>query len=178
MARKLLIFTGLFALWLCLSQGRGFGDIKHDYPALVMGAICCAVVTLISGNLLFQDKSISVPQLLVQFWRFAAYVPWILKEIVVANLHVLRLALSPTGPRDVDPRIVCYTTFLKSDVARFVFANSITLTPGTITILVDGDDYYIHAISEKTEKGLYGEMEKRVGAIYGEFPPDEPATQS
>ena len=161
MARRIIIFIGLFAIWFTFS-----GMAK--WPQVIMGVISCAFVTWISGDLVLVDKSKSAGQILGQGWRFLCYVPWLLKEVVVANLHVARLALSPSGPRDVNPRIVRYKMFLKSDIARFMFANSITLTPGTITMVMDDGDLYIHAISEQTEKELYGDMEKKIAAIYGE----------
>jgi len=162
MARRIITFIGLFAIWFTLS-----GMAK--WPQVIMGLICCGFVTWISGDLVFVDKSKSGSQLLGQGWRILCYLPWLLKEVVVANLHVARLALSPSGPCDVSPRIVRYKMFLKSDIARFIFANSITLTPGTITMVMNDDLLYIHAISEQTEKGLYGDMERRIAAIYGEI---------
>jgi multicomponent Na+:H+ antiporter subunit E len=164
MARRIIIFLGLFCVWFVLS-----GMAK--WPQVIMGLISCGFVTWISGDLILVDKGKSGGQMLGQAWRFLCYLPWILKEIVAANLHVLRLALSPSGLCDVNPRIVRYKTFLKSDIARFMFANSITLTPGTITMIMDGEFLFIHAISEQTEKGLYGDMERRIAAVYGESCP-------
>ena len=62
--------------------------------------------------------------------------------------------------------MVRFKTHLKTDFAKWVFANSITLTPGTVTIRIDDDEFYVHAISEYTAKGLEGEMEKRIAAVW------------
>ncbi|MFT5465701.1 MAG: multicomponent Na+:H+ antiporter subunit E [Verrucomicrobiales bacterium] len=165
MARRILIFTGFYLLWIA------FMAPAKPVP-FVMGAICCALVTWISGDLLFVDRERSTKRSLGDIWRFLCYCPWLLKEVVAANFHVLRLVLSPGGRKDVNPRIVRYKSYLKSDIARFVFANSITLTPGTITMVMDDGDLYIHAISEFTEKGLEGEMEDRIAKIFGETKPE------
>lgn len=171
MARRILIFTGLFVLWIAFMTP----DFQKATP-FVLGAICCALVTWISGDLLFVDRERDAKRSLGDGWRLICYCPWLLKEIVAANFHVLKLALSPGGPKEVKPRIVRMKTYLKSDIARFVFANSITLTPGTITMLIEDDELFIHAISEKTEQGLEGEMEDRVAKVFGESKP-EPGQQ-
>ena len=71
------------------------------------------------------------------------------------------------GDEEMSPRVVKLKTKLKSDFAKFVYANSITLTPGTITILINGNEYLVHAISEAVEKDLKtGETERRVAAVF------------
>jgi multicomponent Na+:H+ antiporter subunit E len=62
--------------------------------------------------------------------------------------------------------MVRFRTSLQSEFARYVFANSITLTPGTVTLSVDGDKFVVHAISKKVADELPGEMEKRVAKIF------------
>lgn len=164
MLQRFLVFCILFAIWFVLSATP---TLVH----LTMGVMCSGLVTWISGDLIFAGPKKPVQQLLGEFWRFFLYIPWLMKELVIANLHVLRLALAPGGPRHVRPRIVRYKTYLKSDFARFLFANSITVTPGTITILMEDDEIFIHAISEHTERGLEGSMEARIARIYGEEKP-------
>jgi multicomponent Na+:H+ antiporter subunit E len=68
----------------------------------------------------------------------------------------------------IDPRMVNFKTRLKSDVARVTLANSITLTPGTITVRVEGDVFTVHALSDKVASGLPGEMEDRIARIFTE----------
>ena len=64
------------------------------------------------------------------------------------------------------PQMVRFRTSLRSEFARYVFANSITLTPGTVTLSVEGDKFVVHAISQKVADELPGEMEKRVAKIF------------
>ena len=67
----------------------------------------------------------------------------------------------------MSPRVVTFKTQLKTDFAKFVLANSITLTPGTITIQIKGNQFVVHAISEAVEKDLLsGDMERRVIAVF------------
>lgn len=159
MLRRILVFIVLLAFWWILS-----GDKNH----LPLGIVSCLIVTALSGDLLFVGPQKSIGQLVGEGFRFIAFIPWLLWEIVIANFHVLRLALAPNGCKEVRPRIIRYTTKLKGDFPRFMLANCITLTPGTITVEMIGDDLFIHAISDVTAKGLEGPMEKKIGHIFGE----------
>ena len=124
MLRRALIFMVLMVIWVILSG-------KLDDPNYwIMGVISCLLVTWISGDLWLSDHQHSSGRILMEAGRFFfTYVPWLMWEVALANLHVLRLALSPSGIKEVEPRILRYQTYLKGDFARFVFANSITLTP-------------------------------------------------
>jgi multicomponent Na+:H+ antiporter subunit E len=156
---RILTFCLLFLLWLVLS---GLFDPFH----LTLGAISCALVTWMSSDLLFEDRSVSLSARVRQLIRLPGYALWLLYEIFLANLYVFRLSLRPSGLGDVRPKVVRFKTHLKTDFAKWVFANSITLTPGTVTIRIVDDEFYVHAISEHTAKGLEGEMEKRIAAVW------------
>lgn len=71
------------------------------------------------------------------FVRFMEYIPWITWEIALANWDIVKRVLSPGMP--IDPLIISFQSTLKSDLAMTTLANSITLTPGTITIDIDPD---------------------------------------
>jgi len=156
---RILTFSLLFLLWLVFS---GLFDPFH----LTLGLISCALVTWLSSDLLFQDRSVGLSDRFLQFVRLPGYLLWLAYEIFLANLYVFRLSIRPQGLGDVRPQVVRFRTHLKTDFAKWVFANSITLTPGTVTIKIDGDDFLVHAISEYTAKGLEGEMEKRIAAVW------------
>ncbi len=69
----------------------------------------------------------------------------------------------------IDPRIIRFKSRLNREMSHLIFANSITLTPGTITVFVSiYGDYAVHAIDEQSGQSLPGEMEKRVARIIGE----------
>jgi len=156
---RILTFCLLFLLWLVLS---GLFDPFH----LSLGVISCALVTWMSSDFLFQNRSLGFGTRLRQLIKIPGYAGWLLYEIFVANLYVFRLALRPAGLGDARPQVVRFKTHLKTDFAKWVFANSITLTPGTVTIRIEDDEFYVHAISDYTAKGLEGAMEKRIAAVW------------
>ena len=98
---------------------------------------------------------------------FLQYVPWLVVEIVKANMHVFKLAMTRKGYEEVAPRIVTIKSKLKTDFAKFVFANSITLTPGTITMLIRGDVFHVHTMSQFLEDDLLeGAIERKVAEVF------------
>ena len=64
--------------------------------------------------------------------------------------------------------MVSFKTTLTSDFAKFVLANSITLTPGTVTVRIKNDEFLVHALTDFTANGVPGDMERRVKHIFGE----------
>ncbi|MFQ5849335.1 MAG: Na+/H+ antiporter subunit E [Candidatus Binatia bacterium] len=151
-------FGILLALWLVLS---GHFDLFH----VSLGVICTALVAFLNHDLLFPDlkwgRSIAV------FFRFLGYIPWLFYQIILANLHVAKMVLHPRMP--IDPRIIQFDTKLERNLSMTTLGNSITLTPGTITVDIRDGRYFIHALTEKAADDLLsGEMENRVAAIYRE----------
>jgi multicomponent Na+:H+ antiporter subunit E len=155
----LYTFLVMFAFWILLSG-------KFDLFHLVLGVISSILVAALSSDLLFHEKARNGR--LAEAWRFLCYIPWLFYEIVLSTLHVTFLALHPRMKSVIDPRIVTFKTKLKKDFSHVTLANSITLTPGTITILIRDGEYYVHALSRKAAEGLPGEMEERVARIFQE----------
>lgn len=157
--RNLYTFLLMFAFWILLSG-------KFDLFHLTLGVISSGLVAWMSADLLFIERA---PRgSLVGIWRFMLYLPWLVKEIVSSTLHVTWLALHPAMKTQIAPRIVTFKTRLKTDLARVALANSITLTPGTITIRIEEDIFTVHALSDKVAAGLPGEMEERIAHIFAE----------
>ena len=153
--RRFAVFVMLFAFWLVFS---GHFDALH----ISLGLICSAAVATLSYDLLLPEPLPRSAALIA--WRFLLYTPWLMWEVVVANFHVLSLVLQPNLVR---PQIVRFKTGLQSDLAKVTLANSITLTPGTITMDMDGDEFYVHAVSDKAALSLIeGDMEQRVGHVF------------
>ena len=101
--------------------------------------------------------------------RFIRYIPWLLYQIFLANLHVMVLTFHPKMMDLIDPKIIKFRSKLRSDLSLVTFANSITLTPGTITVYVSIDGgFSVHAIDKKSSEGLPGEMEARIAKAFGE----------
>ena len=68
----------------------------------------------------------------------------------------------------LEPQMVKFKTTLKSSLARLLLAHSITLTPGTVTVNIQGDEFMVHALTRETADGVPGEMEDRIKRVFGE----------
>ena len=164
--RRLAAFLMLFAFWLVFS---GHYDALH----LSLGLVCTALVALFSYDLLLPD--VTLPKPLLSTWRFLQYIPWLLYRIVLANLHVVYLVFRPG---EIRPRLVRFKTSLTGDLSRVTLGNSITLTPGTLTLDIDDGEFYVHAVSDKAAQDLVtGDMERRIGHVFLEpTAPGRPAS--
>lgn len=156
-------FFIMLGLWVVMSG-------KFDLFHLALGALSSALVAAISHDLLFRERDRTFGARLLEGWRFLGYVGWLFGQIVTANIHLISLSLSPRALARIDPRIISFRTCLKGDFARFVLANSITLTPGTVTIRIQDDIFYVHAINPQAVGDLAGEvmseMERRVALVF------------
>lgn len=93
-------------------------------------------------------------------WRLPVYWAWLIGQIVTANIHVARLVLQPQRIR---PRVIRAPVPLKTSVAKVTYANSITLTPGTVTLRLEDDFVEVHAIDDHSAAGVEdGSMARRV----------------
>ena len=154
--RYIYTFLIMFGFWILLSG-------KFDLFHLTLGVISSALVSFLSTDLFMYEKDKNRLSTAV---RFLLYLPWLLYQIVLSTLHVTFLALHPKMKGLIDPTIVTFKTNLKTDIAKVALANSITLTPGTITIRIEGQIFYVHAISRKAAAGLPGEMEDRLAKVF------------
>lgn len=156
----IFVFFLLFANWIVFSG-------KFDAFHLGLGVISSLFITWISQDFLFHDRSKTWEERMREAGAFLQYIPWLIVEIIKANLHVFKLAMTRNGYEEVAPRIVTIKTYLKTDFAKFVFANSITLTPGTITMLIRGDVFHVHTMSQFLEDDLLeGAIERKVAEVF------------
>jgi len=156
----IITFIIMISFWLIFSG-------KFDLFHLSLGVISCLLVTYFSSDLLFPSGLKT--NFLANWFRFALYVPWLLYQILLANLHVLRLAFHPRMMELIDPHIIEFNSHLESDMARTTFANSITLTPGTITVHVSAvGGFTVHCIDVASGEPLPGEMERQIARIFKE----------
>ncbi len=146
----------LFAFWLALSG--------HYTPLLLgFGVGSSALVVFLAMRMELVDDE-GVPFHIVG--RMAIYLVWLLKEIVVANLHVAAIILKPSLP--ISPVVVMYPASQKTDLGKVIYANSITLTPGTITTRVRGTELEIHSLTWIDVDGReQDEMDRRVSWVEG-----------
>lgn len=155
--RYIYTFLIMFCFWIVLS---GQIDAFH----LSLGVLSSLIVSIISADLLFQEKI--KKGFIVETWRFFKYTFWLFYQIIVANVYVAVLALHPKMKDHLDPTIVTFKSKLTTSMARVAMANSITLTPGTITIRMEDDVYYVHALTRKFAEALPGEMEERLAHVF------------
>ncbi len=154
----IITFLLMFCLWFILSG-------KTEPLLLILGIISALIVGFWSRNLVFQEFKFS--RELKIFCRFLKYIPWLLYQIALANFHVLYLVFHPRMKELIDPQVITFDTSLKKDMAIVTLANSITLTPGTITISANIEGRFkVHALDKTLADSLPGEMEKKVFKIF------------
>ena len=153
--KKLLLCIILLIFWIVLTATLALSD-------LVLGAVCSAFVAVISVSLLGRALDARItPLVLLKLPVFAVRLTW---EIIKANFDVARIILDPRLP--IDPRIVEYRTYLPGDLPRTVFSDSITLTPGTVTVELEEDVLQVHCLCPYHQEGLAG-LEKMVAWLFG-----------
>ncbi len=153
-------FCAMFLFWLLLS---GILDAIH----VGAGIICSAIIAFVSHDLLVTQKW---DKMLRKSGRFIIYVVWELWQILLANFDVAYRVLHPKMP--IDPLVIEFDTSLRSDLAIVTLANSITLTPGTITINIDQEKgrFQVHAIAHKPADALLVDktMQEKVAKVFME----------
>jgi len=151
-------FLMLFAFWVLLSG-------KYDLFHLTLGVLCSLLIAYLTHDLLFANVRVGDARVIV--WRFFTYIPWLLCQIVTSNIYVASVVLGPK--KLVDPQIIRFKTKLESDISWVTLANSITLTPGTITMDIREGEFFVHALDKKVAADLHaGDMEDKVAHVYME----------
>lgn len=136
--RYLYTVIVLFVIWLFLTNSL-------DPQELAMGFMLSLIIAALTYQV-FTKYGLSNLHLRRVLYAIA-YIPYFLWAMVMANLDVAYRVLHPERP--INPGIVEIKTDLTNDIAKFVLANSITLTPGTMSVDVKGDRVYIHWIDVK-----------------------------
>jgi len=141
---KLKNFLYLFAfsllIWLALTS-------SFNYQKLATGVLISLVVSVFLNN---NYLKLGLPPFnLYRLGFFIIYLFILFKEIIKANIDVAYRVIHPAMP--IKPGVVVIKTRLKSDIAKMILANSITLTPGTFTLDILEDKLLIHWINVKTE---------------------------
>ena len=158
MVRKFLIPTiALYLLWLLLS---GY----YAKPLLLsLGVLSAVGVTLLSIKLRILDLNEGGGLFCC---RMLLYIPWLFKEIVKSNLDVSRRIWQPV--MRVKPQVVFVKANQKTEIGLVLHANSITLTPGTLSIDTGGGLIEVHALSEDSgDQVLKGEFDRRICMLEG-----------
>ena len=152
--RTVSLFVGLLIVWLLLS------GYWNDPLLVACGIFSCVLATSLAVRLKVLDAE-GLPLGLAL--RLLPYLPWLLWQIVLANLDVAKRVWKPR--LDISPRFVRVPYHTKTAVGTVMYAQSITLTPGTVTVFVDVDNesLLVHCLTETAERSLLtGEMHERV----------------
>jgi multicomponent Na+:H+ antiporter subunit E len=144
--RRVIYFVLSFLVWLLIAWPFAGGQI--DLQIVVAGLIASFLVAVLFHDILPKEHHVFISPVRV-FW-FLVYIPVFLYYVIRANLDVVYRALHPAMP--IKPGIVKIKTDLKTDSAITALANSITLTPGTLTVdLTDDGFLYVHWINVQAE---------------------------
>ena len=156
MLQALSLGAVLYGLWLLLSG--------HFEPLLLgLGVASTIVVVLIARRMDLIDREGHPIHL---SWRFLLYIPWLVWEIVKANIDIARVIVAPKMA--IGPAVLRLTGTQKSELGHVIYANSITLTPGTVTIGLEEGVLSVHALTREAAEGLIrGDMDRRVAAVEG-----------
>ncbi|MDH4140672.1 MAG: Na+/H+ antiporter subunit E [Coriobacteriia bacterium] len=146
----------LLAFWLAIT-----GSLKPVDVAL--GVIFSLILGAWAARYLWGEDA---PVLtLRQAGRFVIYFAHLLWDIVRAAIQVGEVVLDPRMP--IAPIVIAHRTSFSRDVSRVAFANSITLTPGTLTVDVDGNTFYIHCLAERFADDIAsGDLERRILRVF------------
>lgn len=133
---------------------------KDDYFLLGLGGLSCLLCLWISLRMKIVDEEGAPVQLGLR--PFTTYAPYLIKEIVVSNIEVAKIILSPKLP--LSRTMIDVHATQKTEMGRVILANSITLTPGTVSVNMGSDDkIVVHALSfEGAEEELSGDMGRRI----------------
>ena len=154
----------MFAFWFLLSG-------KVDFKFLLYGALTAIISAWICVPLLLLPNADGTKKYFifdVNLGKYALYWLWLLKEVVNANIDVVKATVK--SEMVINPRVIAFRIKYDNPMAHTTLANSITLTPGTVTLNVTEDGLYeIHALTDGAAEGLLGGgMQQKVADLFGE----------
>ena len=154
----LITAIAMFAFWILLSG-------EFTFILITSGVIASLIVAYLSHDIFIgkADMKVETGRVL----KFIAYVPWLLWQVIVSNAEIAYLVIHPKSL--IDPEFVYFKPDLKTDLGIVTLAHSITLTPGTVTVEANREEFVIHSIWHRTSAGIIDEEAKRkVKQIEGE----------
>lgn len=166
-------FVLLMGLWLLLSG-------HYDFFHVSMGVVSSIAVVLLHVRLrkyyVYEEELTEATARMkenfpatLRFGRLLFYIPWLIWQIVIASLQVAAVVLNPKMP--IDPSLVKFKTRLPNTSAKVILGNSITLTPGTITIQIKEDEFLVHSLMDASASGIVdGSLPGEVAKLYEKKP--------
>ena len=152
--KALLLFVFYFVIWLLLSG-------HYDPLLLTLGVLSCITCLYVTWKAKFIDEEGLPLHLLI---RLPIYTIWLFKEIIKANIDTAKIIIF----NNPDPQNFRVKSSQKTEAGKVTYANSITLTPGTVTTVLDGDILEVHALSsDMADDVKSGAMDKKVSWLEG-----------
>ena len=139
------LFFLLFLIWIVLNG-------RLDLEVVLTGAAVSAALTWLARTVL-KLPAWGGPRIMQRLPRVFLYLFYLFGQIVVSNLQVMERILFPKK-RKGNGRLVWFRTDLKEEGTRLTLANSITLTPGTVTVSLRGNHLCVHALDEDFAQGV------------------------
>ncbi|MDJ0957077.1 MAG: Na+/H+ antiporter subunit E [Arenicellales bacterium] len=167
MSRALFLIFFLGLVWILLSG--------HYTPLLLaFGAVSCLIVWFLSHKMDLVDHE--GHPLHLQPIKLFMYWSWLCAEVVKSNFDVALRIIKPSLP--IRPRVFTVRTTQRTELGQVIYANSITLTPGTVSIDLRGHEIEVHALAEDPANSLLtGDMDRRITAVERPQPEDPKAGQ-
>lgn len=155
MKKILSLFLVMLTIWLVLTA--------FNIQELIVGIIVSLTLSIIIGQHLNYKFGLSIIPRLILF--IILYIPALIIELIKANIDVAKRVLNPNLP--IKPGIVKIPTEIKNDLGKLILANSITLTPGTISLDADEENVYIHWIDTSGDpKSVSSRFEKILRRLF------------
>lgn len=157
----LSVFVLTYLVWIGFTASVAFSE-------LAVGFVVALIVTVVITKYSRLNIGIDFPIRALKF--VFGYLPVFIVAMVRANIDVAKRVLSPSLP--INPAVVKVPVKLKGEISKLTLANSITLTPGTLSLELDDEGIYVHWIDkrsddpEKIKKAIVGSFEKRIGGDF------------
>jgi multicomponent Na+:H+ antiporter subunit E len=159
-ARLVAAAAAVGAFWLVISGSLAWAD-------LILGLVVSLLLGAWAVRALWADEAPAVTprELLALLW----YLAGLGRQVFAAAVHLARVVLDPRLP--IEPMLITYRTSLRRPISRVAFAQSVTLTPGTLTVDLDGDTFVIHCLGPEFARRIEsGEIERRIAAVFEREP--------
>ncbi len=156
LSKYFTVFGAAYLFYLLLSTWKPLDFFTGFVTAAIVSVVLAPVVS---------GEPAAVRRTGGRLLRFVLYAVYLLKEIAVANLQIAYVVLHPDLP--IDPKLVRFQAAVWSDSGVTTLANSITLTPGTLTVRVAEDGFEIHSLTEGAREDLFdGGLERAVRFVF------------
>lgn len=154
MRHTVILFLSLAAFWL-LNSGH------YTSLMLLLGIVSIVIVLYVAYRMDVVDHESQPVHLTL---KLPGYYAWLIKEIILSNIMVVKHIW--LGNKTISPVMKTISASQKTDIGKVIYANSITLTPGTVTVNLEGDQFTVHSLIRESIDDLEaGEMDRRVSKL-------------